>query len=67
MNKHLIVFVTVAFFFILGIIILLDQYLSNGILFQIEDIHHETFALASFTLAVGILIGSNYPKKLSSE
>jgi hypothetical protein len=63
MNKHLMTFVMVVFFFIVGIIILLEQYLSYGVFFQLKDIHHETFALASFALAVGILIGSKYPKK----
>jgi len=63
MNKHLIATVFVAFFLIVGIIILLEQYLSYGVWFQVKDVHHETFAIASFALAVGILIGSNYPKK----
>ena len=63
MNKHLIAIVLGAFFFIVGIIILLEQYLSYGVWFQVKDVHHETFAIASFALAVGILIGSNYPKK----
>jgi len=63
MNKHLIAIVLVALFFIVGIIILLEQYLSYGVWFQVKDVHHETFAIASFALAVGILIGSNYPKK----
>jgi len=63
MNEHLIAIVLVAFFFIVGIIILLEQYLSYGVWFQVKDVHHETFAIASFALAVGILIGSNYPKK----
>jgi len=63
MNKHLIATVLVAFFLIVGIIILLEQYLSYGVWFQVKDVHHETFAIASFALAVGILIGSNYPKK----
>jgi len=63
MNKHLAGIVSVVFFFIVGIIILLEQYLSYGMWFQVKDIHHETFAIASFALAVGILIGSNYPKK----
>jgi len=63
MNKHSIGIILVVFFFIVGIIILLEQYLSYGVWFQVKDIHHETFAIASFALAVGILVGSNYPKK----
>ena len=45
-------------FFILGFLILLDQYLNFGVWFQMSDVHHETFALSLFTLAIGILIGS---------
>ena len=62
MNKHLTSIVSIAFFLILGIAILLEQYLNIGVWFQVKDIHHETFAIASFALALGILIGSNYPK-----
>jgi hypothetical protein len=63
MNKNMIGIILVTFFFILGIVILFEQYLTYGMWFQVEDIHHETFAIASFALAVGILIGSNYPKE----
>ena len=52
-----------TFFFVLGIIILLEQYLNWGVWFQLEDIHHETFVLSSFALVIGILIGSNFFKK----
>ena len=44
-------------FFAVGFIILLDQYVKIGIWFQIGDIHHETLALFSFALAIGIIIG----------
>ena len=46
-----------TFFLVTGFLTLLDQYLSYGIWFQIKDIHHETFALTSFALAIGILVG----------
>ena len=49
-------------FFILGFLVLLEQYLNIGVWFQMNDVHHETFALSLFTLAIGILIGSNLCK-----
>ncbi len=49
-------------FILIGFLILLEQFLNYGKWFQIEDIHHETFALSSFALAIGILIGSKTKK-----
>jgi len=63
LKKHLIAVFLAAFFFVIGIIILLDQYLNIGVWFQLKDLHHETFALSSFALAMGIILGSNFPKK----
>ena len=50
-----LVFITL--FILLGFFLLLHQVLTWGVWFQIEDIHHETFALMSFATALGILIG----------
>ena len=63
MKKFLLTIILSTFFVALGIIILLEQYLNYGVWFQLQDIHHETFALSSFALALGIIIGSNFPKK----
>jgi hypothetical protein len=49
---------TVLFFFIVGFLILFDQYARIGVWFQMSDLHHETFAISSFSLAIGILIGA---------
>ena len=49
--------VVALIFLMIGFLILLEQYLNYGVWFQVKDIHHETFALSSFTLAIGILIG----------
>ncbi len=62
MKKYLTSITLATIFLVIGITILLDQYLNYGIWFQLTDLHHETFALSSFALAIGILIGSNYPK-----
>ena len=48
----------IILFLLVGVLILVEQYLNYGVFFQILDIHHETFALASFGIALGILIGS---------
>lgn len=63
MKKFFFALILSIFFVALGFIILLEQYLNFGMWFQLKDIHHETFALSSFALAIGILIGSNFPKK----
>jgi len=49
---------TALFFVGASFLILYDQYMTIGIWFQIADLHHETFAIASFAVAVGILIGA---------
>ena len=63
MKKHFKTYTLVAALFLLGISILLHQYLNIGVWFQPKDIHHETLALSSFALAIGILVGSNYSIK----
>ena len=57
------IFGLTALFVIIGLIILVEQNLNYGIFFELDDIHHETFAIASFTLAIGFLIGSKLTKK----
>jgi hypothetical protein len=62
MYKNRLAFYLSALFFIVAFLILLDQYLQTGIWFQLRDIRHETFALASVALAIGILIGAYTPR-----
>ena len=40
-----------------GFLVLYQQYVSFGVFFEIEDIHHETIALALFALGIGTIIG----------
>jgi uncharacterized membrane protein HdeD (DUF308 family) len=61
-KKWITVFLSILFF-IVGFLVLFEQYVNFGIWFQTKDIHHETFALSSFTLAIGILIGLSACKK----
>ena len=63
MDKRWVTVFLSILFFIVGFLILFEQYLNHNIWFQIKDIHHETFALSLFTLAFGILIGLNACKK----
>lgn len=45
-------------FFLLGFLVMLDQYMRIGVWIQWQDLlHHETFALASFAVGVGVFIG----------
>ena len=57
MSRSRIVFLVSLLFFVIGLLILLDQYIQVGVWFQFADIHHETFALSSFALGIGILVG----------
>ena len=50
---------------LLGILILLDNYLKTGVLFQLEQaFHHETFSLVLFTFSLTLLLCENFPVKL---
>ena len=44
--------------FVAAFLILYQQYLSFGLFFQVEDVHHEAFAMSAVALGIGILIGS---------
>jgi hypothetical protein len=48
-----------AVFFVVAFLILLQQKVTFGVWFQISDLHHETFALASLALGIGVLIGAS--------
>ena len=45
-----------------GFLVLYQQYVSFGVFFEIEDIHHETFAIGFFALAIGTIIGIRMPR-----
>jgi hypothetical protein len=44
-------------FFVAAFLIQYQQYLTYGVFFEFEDIHHESFALSTVALGIGILIG----------
>jgi len=54
----IVILLTALFLFGVGFLILHNQYTQIGVWFQISDLHHETFALFSFALALGMLLGA---------
>jgi hypothetical protein len=56
-KRWVAVFVAIVFF-VLAFLILYQQKVTFGLWFQINDLHHETFALASAAFALGVLVGS---------
>jgi hypothetical protein len=63
MKLNWIVLLSTALFFLaVGFLILYDNYNRVGIWFQFSDLHHETFAISSFALAIGMLIGAKIKK-----
>jgi hypothetical protein len=56
-NRLVAVFVAVVFF-VAAFLILYDQKVSFGVWFQVSDLHHETFAIASGALGIGIILGA---------
>jgi hypothetical protein len=47
-----------AVFFVAAFLILFQQKITFGQWFQVTDLHHETFAIASAALGIGIIIGA---------
>ncbi len=58
MSYRWVVILVASIFFVLAFLIQFQQKVTFGVWFQIEDIHHETFALASIALGIGVLIGA---------
>ena len=58
MNNRWVAVLVDAVFFVLAFLILYQQKATFGVWFQISDLHHETFALVSVALGIGVLIGS---------
>jgi hypothetical protein len=57
-NNRWVAVLVAFFFFAAAVLILYEQKMSFGLWFQISDLHHETFAIASAALGVGIIIGA---------
>ncbi len=55
-NRWVAVLVAVVFFAV-AFLILYQQKVTFGLWFQIGDLHHETFAIASLAAGLGVLIG----------
>jgi len=57
-NNRWVAVLVAIFFLVAAVLILYEQKLSFGLWFQVSDLHHETFAIASAALGVGIIIGA---------
>ncbi len=58
MNNWWVAVLVAAVFFAVAFLILLEQKVTFGLWFQTGDLHHETFAIASAALGIGIIIGA---------
>ena len=58
MDNRWVAVLVAAAFFVLAFLILYQQKVTFGVWFQIGDLHHENFALASVALGLGVLIGA---------
>jgi hypothetical protein len=57
MSRKLLAYALAILSFVAAFLILYQQYITYGVFFQIEDIHHETLALFAAALGIGIIIG----------
>jgi hypothetical protein len=62
MSNRWVAVLIAAVFFVFAFLILFQQKLTFGLWFQLGDLHHETFAIASVAVALGVLIGSAITK-----
>lgn len=44
--------------FVAAFLILYQQFATFGEFFQLEDVHHESFAISAVAFGIGILIGA---------
>ena len=57
MSRKLLAYALAILSFVAAFLILYQQYITYGVFFQIEDIHHETLALFAAALGIGIIVG----------
>jgi hypothetical protein len=57
MSRKLLAYALAILSFVAAFLILYQQYITYGVFFHIEDIHHETLALFAAALGIGIIIG----------
>ena len=59
MNKKWVAVALAILSFVAAFLILYQQYLSFGLFFEVEDVHHEAFAMSAVALGIGILVGAS--------
>ena len=57
MSKKWVAVALAILSFIAAFLILYQQYIAFGVFFQVEDVHHEAFAMSTVALGIGILVG----------
>jgi hypothetical protein len=57
MGRKWLAYALAILLFVAAFLILCQQYITYGVFFQIEDIHHETLALFAAALGIGIIVG----------
>ena len=63
MSKKWVAVALAILSFVAAFLILYQQYLSFGLFFQVEDVHHEAFAMSAAALGIGILVGASVSSK----
>jgi uncharacterized membrane protein len=66
-NLELAPLLLVTLFLALGFFTMLHQFLCWGVWFQPEDLHHETFVLSCFAMALGVYIGTKMSKRTEKQ
>jgi hypothetical protein len=57
MGRRTLAYALAFLAFVAAFLILYQQYITFGAFFQIEDIHHESFAMSAVALGIGIIVG----------
>jgi hypothetical protein len=57
MGRKLLAYALAILAFVVAFLILYQQYITYGVFFQIEDIHHESLALSAVALGIGVIVG----------
>jgi hypothetical protein len=56
-GRKLLAYALAILAFVVAFLILYQQYITYGVFFQIEDVHHETLALSAVALGIGVIVG----------
>jgi hypothetical protein len=57
MGRRALAYALAILAFVAAFLILYQQYITFGVFFQIEDIHHESSAMSVVASGIGIIVG----------